>query len=164
VILAAVRREKKGTTIMMRVRRGGYDPFAQLREQVDRQFGDFMNQGGLPGLANRAFGRQFPAINVWDEGEALVAEAELPGLKHEELDISVVGSELTIKGERKPVTEEGMSYHRRERGTGAFTRVLRLPVEVDAERVEATLRDGVLTIRMPKAEAAKPRKINVQAK
>lgn len=129
-----------------------------------RQFGEFVNQG-LPGLANRVFGnRAFPAINVWDEGEELVAEAELPGLKGEDLDVSVVGSELTVKGERKSTAEDGTSYHRRERGTGSFTRVLRLPVEVDANRVQAALRDGVLTIRMPKAEAAKPRKINVQAK
>lgn len=149
---------------MMRVRRVGFDPFAQLREQVDRQFGEFVNQG-LPGLANRVLGtRAFPAINIWDEGEELVAEAELPGLKSEDLDVSVVGSELTIKGERKSVGEEGTSYHRRERGTGTFTRVLRLAAEVDAENVQATLRDGVLTVRMPKAEAAKPRKINVQAK
>lgn len=148
---------------MMRVRRRGFDPFAQLRE-VDRQFGDFLNQG-IPALTNRVLGgRPFPAINVWDEGQELVAEAELPGLKSDELDISVVGSELTIKGDRKPASEEGVSYHRRERGTGSFTRVLRLPVEVDAGRVQATLRDGVLTVRMPKVEAAKPRKINVQAK
>jgi HSP20 family protein len=108
--------------------------------------------------------RPFPAVNAWDEGDDIVAEAELPGLKGEEVDISVLGSELTVKGERKPVTEEGTSYHRRERGTGSFTRVLRLPVEVDAEKVQATLRDGVLTVRMPKAEAAKPRKITVEAR
>ena len=149
---------------MVRVRGNGHDPFAQLREQVERQFGDSLNQGGLPGLANRVFGRQFPAINVWDEGEALVAEAELPGLKSEDLDVSVVGGELTIKGERKPLIEESVSYHRHERGTGSFTRVLRLPVEVNAESVQATLHDGVLTIRMPKAEAAMPRKISVQTK
>jgi HSP20 family protein len=148
---------------MMRVRRGGFDPVAQFRD-VDRQLGEFVNQG-LPGLANRVLGtRPFPAINVWDDGEQLVAEAELPGLQQEELDISVVGSELTIKGERKSAADEGTSYHRRERGTGPFTRVLRLPVEVDADRVSATLRDGVLTIQLPKAEAAKPRKINVQTK
>ena len=149
---------------MMLVRRGGHDPLAQLREQVGRQFGEIVNQGGLPGLANRVFGRQFPAINVWDEGDALVAEAELPGLKSEDIDVSVVGNELTIKGERKPLTEAGVSYHRHERGTGSFTRVLRLPVEVNAENVQATLRDGVLNVRMPKAEVAKPRKISVQKK
>jgi HSP20 family protein len=148
---------------MMRVLRRGFDPLAQLRE-VDRQVGNFFNQG-LPQFANRVLDtRPFPAVNVWDDGEDLVAEAELPGLQNEEIDITVVGSELTIKGERKDAAQEGTSFHRRERGTGAFTRVLRLPVEVDAERVQAALRDGVLTVRMPKAEAAKPRKINVQTK
>ena len=148
---------------MMRVLRRGFDPVAQLRE-VDRQVGDFLHQN-LPGMANRVLnGRPFPAINVWDEGEDIVAEAELPGFSGNEVDISVVGSELTIKGERKAASEDGVSFHRRERGTGPFTRVLRLPVEVNAEHVQATLREGVLTIRMPKAEAAKPRKIVVQAK
>ncbi len=149
---------------MMRERRAGFDPLAQLREQVQQQWGEFASQGGLPSLTNRIFGRQFPTVNVWDEGELLVAEAELPGLKSDDLDVSVVGGELMIKGERKPVVEEGTSYHRRERGTGAFTRLLRLPVEVDAGRVEATLRDGILTVRMPKAEAARPRKISVQTR
>lgn len=146
------------------LRRGALEPFAHLREQVDRQLGGFVNQN-LPGLANRVLGvRPFPALNVWDDGDQLIAEAELPGLVESALDISVVGSELTIKGERHPATEDGVSYHRRERGTGQFTRVLRLPIEVNAERVTATLHDGVLTIHLPKAEAARPRKINVQAR
>jgi HSP20 family protein len=149
---------------MTQLRRSAFDPLAPLRAQVDRQLGGFVQQN-LPGLANRMLGmRPFPAINVWDEGENLVAEAELPGLAEDALEISVIGSELTIKGERKPVAEEGASYHRRERGTGSFTRVLRLPVEVNADRVTATLRDGVLNIQLPKAESAKPRKIEVQSK
>lgn len=147
---------------MMRVLRRGFDPFAQVRE-VDRQVGDFLNQG-LPQLANRVLGtRPFPAINVWDENDEVIAEAELPGLQTDDVDISVVGNELTIKGERKQQAVESISYHRRERESGSFTRVLRLPVEVDADRVQAVLRDGVLTVRMPKAEVAKPRKIVVQS-
>lgn len=104
----------------------------------------------------------FPALNAWEERENLYVEAEIPGLAIENLDIQVKGDELTIAGERKPVTAEGQTYHRRERGTGAFRRVVRLPVEIDAEKVEASLRDGVLTLRLPKAEAVKPRKIEVK--
>jgi HSP20 family protein len=149
---------------MTYLRRGAFEPFAQLREQVDRQLGGFVNEN-LPGLANRMLGvRPFPTINVWDEGEQLVVEAELPGVTEDALDISVLGSELTIKGERKPETDEGASYHRHERGAGQFSRVVRLPVEVNAERVSATLRDGVLTIRLPKVEAAKPHKIKVESR
>lgn len=149
---------------MTSVRHSGFDPFAEFRELFDRQLGGLVSQN-LPGLANRMLGaRAFPAMNVWDEGDHLVVEAEVPGLAEDALDISVVGDELTIKGERKPETEEGVSYHRHERGTGSFVRVLRLTAEVSADGVTATLRDGVLRIQLPKAEAAKPRKINVQAK
>jgi HSP20 family protein len=75
----------------------------------------------------------------------------------------VVGNELVIQGRRMDLDEEGVSYHRRERGVGEFKRVLRLPVEVDADKVEATLHDGVLLVKLPKAAAAKPRKIQVAA-
>jgi len=144
---------------MVRDYRNGFEPFARLRNQVEGLM------EGFPGAANRMLGaRPFPALNVWDEGEAIVAEAELPGIKTESLDVAVVGSELTLRGERSYGPEEGAVYHRRERGTGSFTRVIRLPVEVDADRVNATLHDGVLRINLPKAEAAKPRKINVQPK
>ena len=147
---------------MVLVRRG-VDPFARLREQFDRQLADVYQW--LPGVTTRPFaGRHYPVVNIWDEGSELIAEAELPGLKSENLEITVVGSELTIKGERPSTAAEGEAFHRRERSTGPFTRVLRLPVEVEADRVQAALRDGVLSIRLPKHEAAKPRKIAVKAK
>jgi HSP20 family protein len=100
---------------------------------------------------------------VWEEKDQFYAEAEVPGFKTDELDISVVGNELTIKGNRQdPSPEKDTTFHRRERGIGTFTRVVRLAVEVDATRVEASLRDGVLLIKLPKSEAARPRKIDVQ--
>lgn len=142
----------------------GTDPLATLRQRVDRQLSEAFNQVFPWTAARGAAGGQFPAVNIWDAGDELLAEAELPGLKSEHLDVSVVGSELTIRGERPDVKEDGVSYHRRERGTGSFTRVIRLPVAIDADRVQASLRDGVLSVRLPKSEAAKPRKIVVQAK
>jgi HSP20 family protein len=102
-----------------------------------------------------------PAVTVWETGEELVAEMEVPGLKSDQIDISVVGGELSVKIDRPDLEQPGVTYHRRERPVGSFTRVVRLPVEVDAARVEADLRDGVLTIRLPKAASAKPRKIAV---
>ena len=75
----------------------------------------------------------------------------------------MVGDELTLKGRREPEDGQQATYHRRERGTGSFTRVLTLPIEVDADKVEASLAQGVLTIRLPKAESAKARKIQVKA-
>ncbi|HEX4128430.1 MAG TPA: Hsp20/alpha crystallin family protein [Pirellulales bacterium] len=142
--------------MMSRLRGNGFAPLGQLRGEVDRLFEDFFGQGGNVGQV-----RGFPPVNVWEGEHELFAEAELPGLKNEDLEISVVGNELSIKGRRVDSAQEGTTYHRRERGAGEFVRVLRLPVEIDAERVQANLRDGVLTLTLPKAEKAKPRKINV---
>ena len=90
-----------------------------------------------------------------------MSSLEVPGLKTDQLDLSVVGDQLSIRVERPDAAQDGMTYHRRERPVGSFTRVLQLPVEVEADKVQADLNDGVLTIRLPKAEAAKPRKIQV---
>jgi HSP20 family protein len=136
-------------------------PFQQAREEVDRLFNEFM--GRLPARQGGRFNlvTPFPAVNVWQSEDEVFAEAEIPGVKAENLDISVVGNELTIKGTRQPAAEQEAAFHRRERGTGSFARVIRLPVDVDPEKVQAALRDGVLTLTLPKAEAAKPRRINV---
>jgi HSP20 family protein len=128
------------------------------REEFDRHFSDLL--GTWP--ARLTSSPVFPALNVWEVGDNLYAEAELPGVKQEELEISVAGGELTIKGQREFKSDDRATFHRRERAMGEFTRVLRLPVEVDSERVEASLKDGVLLITLPKHEAAKPRKIEVK--
>jgi len=90
-------------------------------------------------------------------------ELEIPGVKGDQIDISVTGGELSLHVEREQEEEEGVTYHRRERPMGGFTRVLRLPADVDADNVQAELNHGVLKITLPKAESAKPRKINVHA-
>ena len=148
---------------MMILRRtNGFHPLNQLRDQMDRLVGDFFGpQTGT--YASRMAGAEpgFPALNVWEYGDHLYAEAEVPGLKSDAIDVSVVGGDLTIRGRRGEADREDTSYHRRERGIGEFNRVLRLPVEVDADKVEATLKDGVLLIKLPKAESAKPKKIKV---
>lgn len=102
-----------------------------------------------------------PAVNVWETPEAVHVELEVPGVKHDQLDLTVVGDQLTIRVERPESQEANQTWHRRERPVGAFTRVVKLPSEVDADEVEATLTNGVLTIHLPKAETARPRKINV---
>jgi HSP20 family protein len=136
-------------------------PFSQLRREMDEAMNALLP--GLPGgLFRDGGGRVFPALNVWEQEDDLFVEAELPGLKPENIDIAVEGDVLTIKGERGDAAPEGAAWHRRERGVGAFSRVLRLPVAIDAGRVQANFRDGVLTITLPKAEAAKPRKIQVK--
>ena len=134
-------------------------PLHQLRDEVDRLLTGVLGpaaDGFLPGVF-----RSQPAINVWEQNDALKVEMELPGVKSEQVDISVAGGELSIKVNAPDVAQEDVTYHRRERPVGSFSRIVRLPVEVDADRVEADLHDGVLTITLPKAESAKARKINV---
>jgi HSP20 family protein len=134
-------------------------PLHQLRDEMDRLVTGFFGpaaDGFLPAVF-----RGRPAVNVWEKDDALMVELEAAGIKSGEVDVSVAGGELTIRVNRPDTAEEGVKYHRRERPVGSFSRVLRLPIEIDANRVEAELRDGVLTITCPKAESAKPRKINV---
>jgi len=142
-------------------RTNGFHPLHQLRNEMDRLVGDMFTPAAQSTWAATA--RAFPAVNVWEHGDELYAEAEVPGLKSEDIEVSVMGNELTIKGRRGDGNQEGTSYHRRERGVGEFTRVLRLPVEVDSDKVQAALRDGVLTMTLPKTAAAKPRKIEVSS-
>ncbi len=134
----------------------------RLRSEMDRLFESLAeNVSPWAGLL-RGEGGSFPALNIWEDDQNLYAEAELPGLRMEDLEVSVRGNELTIKGQRKNGPDPEGTYHRRERGAGPFGRVLRLPVEIDAARVEASLQAGVLTVKLPKAEAAKPRRIEVK--
>lgn len=137
-------------------------PLQQLREEVDRLWGNALRTAGN-GFPSVLFRNQL-AANVWDRGDALQIEMELPGVKNDQIDISVTGLDLSVRVDRPDVAQEGVAYHRRERPVGSSTRVLRLPTEVNADRVEAQLRDGVLLITLPKAESAKPRKINVTGK
>jgi HSP20 family protein len=127
---------------------------------MDRLFGrwgDGANEG-------RALAVSYPPLNLWEDGEFVYAEAELPGLKLDDLEIYVTGQDqLAIKGTRQPPVEQKGVWHRQERGFGTFTRVVTLPVPVDANRVEARLEQGVLTIKMAKSEAARPKKITVKA-
>jgi HSP20 family protein len=133
-------------------------PFYQLRGEMDRLWSGVF--GPTDGLRPATLRNQ-PAANVWERDDAVLVEMEVPGVKSDQVDISVAGGELSVKVTRSEVAENVIAYHRRERPIGSFTRVLQLPLEVDANRVEAELHEGVLTITLPKAESAKPRKIAV---
>lgn len=144
---------------MMRYLNPQAPPLQQLRREMDRLVSNVM--GYLPDGLMPPGVRARPAVNVWEEGDTVKVEAELPGIRPEQIEISVIGGELSLKVERVAVEQADVTYHRRERPVGTMTRMLRLPSDVDSQRVAADLRDGVLTISLPKAEAAKPRKINV---
>lgn len=134
-------------------------PFADLRREFDRLLDGFM------GNVNRGMpfrSRAHPAVNVWEDHEALHVEAEAPGLSMRHVDVQVIGRELTIKGEAREAPGEGVTFHRQERDTGEFARYLTLPCEVNADKVEAVLKDGLLSITLPKSDIAKTRKIEVK--
>jgi HSP20 family protein len=106
----------------------------------------------------------YPAINVWTDENGAIVTAELPGVAPDDIDVSVVGDTLTLKGSRQPdELEEGGSYHRRERRYGTFTRAFQLPFQVEPDQVEATFGNGVLQISLPRAEEDEPKKIAVKA-
>lgn len=142
--------------------KGAY-PINRLHQQMDRLFEDFFG----PETQRWVLGgpvRNFPPLAVWEDADTYHVEAELPGLAIDDIDLFVKDRQLTIAGKlgtQQPT--EGQTVHRQERPTGEFRRDLTLPMAVDTERVEAMLNDGVLTLRLPKHESAKGRKISVRA-
>lgn len=134
-----------------------------LVPNMDALFEDFFR--GFPAQNAPLSGNEgrVPALNVWEDEAGYHLEAELPGMKLEELEITVLGNELTIKGERKAVPQEGVAYHLRERGAGVFSRLLRFPSELDAEKAQARLENGILALDLPRHASARPRKIEVKA-
>ena len=134
-------------------------PIQQLRSDMDRLLSSLV--GRSAGALWPALERGQPPNNVWEDGDTLIVELEVPGLNAEQIDMSVGVGELTVRAEYPDRQPEGAVYHRRERPRGDFERTLRLPADVDTNRVEAALADGVLSISLPKAESAKARRINV---
>ncbi len=132
----------------------------RLQREMDRIFGRWGVELPTVGVP---FAAAYPPVNVWEDEEYVYAEAELPGVSMDNLEITVTGTnQLTIKGERKQTAPEKAEWHRRERAFGAFERLVELPVTVDPAKVEARLDNGVLTIKMAKTAEAKPRKIVVK--
>jgi len=139
-------------------RTGLWGELTRFQDEMNRLFDSYGLEGSWP-----THSATFPAVNVWEDGDTVYAEAELPGMELSDLEIFVTGgNQLTIKGERKQPSLENSVWHRQERSFGAFARVIGLPVDVDPDKVEARFHGGVLTITMPKSEAAKPRKITVK--
>jgi HSP20 family protein len=129
----------------------------RLQRQMARLFNTF-------GLSRYDTAPSFPAVNVYANEEAQIVTAELPGMKPEDIEISVVGETLTISGERKPeAVDENVEYHRQERAFVKFSRSFELLFPVESDKVEASFDNGVLRIHLPRAEAHKPRKIAIQA-
>lgn len=134
-----------------------FDRLSSLRDELDRLF-DFT----LPTRDSGLFSGWTPVLDVFDDKDHLTVTLELPGLKKEDIDLSLHDGVLTVSGERKSEREaqEGEAF-RSERYFGRFQRSVTLPTAVDASKVNAAYKDGILTVTLPKAEEAKPKQIEV---
>ncbi len=132
------------------------DPFHELhrlQRDMNRLFAGFTTPA-----------EQFPALNLWSSPEEVVLTAEIPGVDPKDVDVSVVGNVVTLEGERKEdASIPADSLHRRERENGKFMRSVRLPYEVEAERVQARYENGILRVTLPRKESTKPRRIAIHA-
>jgi len=133
------------------------DQLQTLREEINRFF-DLSDNG-----SSDVFNSWAPALDIYEDKDALIVTAEIPGMKKEDIDISLQDGVLTVSGERKNEKKyEGSETSRSERFFGRFQRSVSLPKKVDADHVKASYKDGILTINLPKAAEAKPRQIEVK--
>jgi HSP20 family protein len=134
----------------------GPDPFRDMRRL----------QNEVNRIATRGTARapEFPAVNAYANQDGVVITAELPGVKSEDLEVSVHRDAVTLSGERQTDTGEAKGYHRRERRQGRFVRTLALPFMGDPNGVEAAMNNGVLRLELPRAEEDKPRRIKVKVR
>ena len=136
------------------------DNLTNIRDEINRLFeSPYDNNGG-----SDVFNAWAPALDLFEEKDNLVVRAELPGMKKEDIDLSLHDNVITVSGERKNEKKyaEGETS-REERFFGRFTRSMKLPKQVDITKVKASYKDGVLTVTLPKAEEAKPRQIEIKA-
>ena len=145
----------------------GGDVFSNLHRQIDRVFDDFTQGDRWPFPALSAGnGKLTPRVNVSETDKEIEITAELPGVEENQIDVNLVGDMLTIKAEKQTEEEKTeKDYHLVERSHGKFERTMRLPCEVEAKKVKATFKNGVLTVKLPKSAEikSKTQKITVQS-
>jgi len=141
-----------------------YDPFRELRslqDEVNRVFSSSFNRSSDNEMMRGAWS---PTVDIYENKDQIVLEAELPGMKPEDVNISVENNVLTIQGERKfEKKDEKDNFHRVERSYGSFTRSFTLPPTVSSEAADAVFENGILRLTLAKREEAKPRKIQIKA-
>lgn len=139
-----------------------WDPFreiASLRDDMERLFDSMV--GRYP--SERLEPTWSPALDIEETESSVIVRAELPGMKKDDIKVSVTGDQLTISGERRHEAEEkGKTFHRIERAFGKFQRSLILPADIQTDKVKASYKDGILELNMPKSEKAKSREITIQ--
>jgi HSP20 family protein len=135
---------------------------ATMQGRVNRLFNEMLGPwpyGPEGGAINSAW---LPPVDVFEDKEGIKLTAELPGVKADDVKISLENQTLTLRGEKKQIAEETVEkVHRYERSYGSFERTFTLPSTVDSEKIQATFADGILTVTLPKVEKAKPREIPV---
>ena len=137
--------------------RNAFEQLDRMNRQFEQLFGE--DPRGGPGLLGAGV---FPQINLTEDADKFYVRAELPGVKTDDIEMQATSKNLSISGERKIEAEgEGVRYHRREREAGKFSRIIAMPTEIDPDRIEARMQDGILTIHIPKADAVKPRQITI---
>ncbi|HEY3663651.1 MAG TPA: Hsp20/alpha crystallin family protein [Chthoniobacterales bacterium] len=136
-----------------------FDRWATLRDELNSLF-ELPSAGNLNRQA-QLFSGWTPALDLYQNNDNVVAVIELPGMRKEDIDISLHDGLLTIAGERQSSSGEGENAERTERFSGKFRRSISLPTRVDSGKVSATYKDGILTVTLPKAEEAKPKKVEV---
>lgn len=135
---------------------GAMDLFRSRMNRLFSNYDRFSDQGYGWHLADGT-----PRTNFYDTGSQFEIRAEVPGLTKDDLNIKIQGNYLEVSGTRKPDAPEGYKAHRVERSAASFTRSFTLPSEVDAEKIEASLNEGILSLTLPKAEAAKPKLVTI---
>ncbi|MGQ9688495.1 MAG: Hsp20/alpha crystallin family protein [Desulfobaccales bacterium] len=134
---------------------------ARLRNEMDRLWDEYFGPGRR--ALQPVEEGWMPAVDVAETADKITVKAEIPGMEAKDIEISMVGDTLTIKGEKKVEREEKEeNYHLIERSYGSFSRAMKLPAAVDADKVEATYKNGVLTIVLPKKEEVKPKAIEIK--
>jgi HSP20 family protein len=141
-------------------KRKGRGELRRLHDEMDDLFRNFLEPWEMPGMATS---RRWPALDIAETENEFIVKAEVPGLKAEDINISVHGNMLTISGEKTQEKEEKeKGYYHMERTYGTFRRDLNLASDVDPAKIEATCKDGVLSLRLPKSEKAKAIKVKVK--
>ena len=135
-----------------------FDPFEQLRE-FQRAIDAFRSSSWLG--SGLSAGGAYPPINVFRKGDDIVAIIEVPGVRKSDLDIKIERNTLRISGTKSVDYREKTAMHRRERAAGRFDRAVTLPIDIDANKIKAECRDGILALYLPRAERDKPRSITV---
>lgn len=134
------------------------DPsFEALQRDMNRLF-DNLLEGGPNSRGTRTWA---PPVEIYDTGEQLTVLVELPGFEKDQVNVSFENGQLSLSGERRVEEQEGRNYHRNERWYGKFERTFQLPAAYDFNKIKAQMRDGILTVTLPKKEEAKPRQIAV---